>query len=54
MASPHVGGAAALYLSQNTVSTPPTVEGRLKADAVVTGTLSKDGKAIKRLYAGKY
>jgi subtilisin family serine protease len=60
MASPHVGGAAALYLSKNTGSSAATVESQLKTDAVGTGTLifagtpSKDGRAIKRLYAGKY
>jgi aqualysin 1 len=60
MASPHVGGAAGLYLSKNMGSSAAIVESQLKADAVGTGTLifagtpSKDGRAIKRLYAGKY
>jgi subtilisin family serine protease len=54
MASPHVGGAGALYLSANTGSSAATVEGRLKADAASASTKSKDGTAIKRLFAGKY
>jgi aqualysin 1 len=59
MASPHVGGTAALYLSKNTLLgaplvSAPVVESQLKLDAVATGTSSKDGAAIKRLYAGKY
>jgi subtilisin family serine protease len=59
MASPHVAGGAALYLSKNAVFGAPVVgavvvESQLKLDAVATGTTSKDGSAIKRLYAGKY
>ena len=54
MAAPHVGGAAALYLSKKRGASAATVEGRLKADSVATGTKSKDGRAIKRLFAGKY
>ena len=65
MASPHVGGAAALYLSKNTVLGAPlvgaaVVESQLKLDAITTGTLigtgtsSKDGRPINRLYAGRY
>jgi subtilisin family serine protease len=48
MASPHVGGGGALYLSQNTGASPSAVEGALKAAAVATGKTSKDGRAIKR------
>jgi aqualysin 1 len=54
MAAPHVGGTAALYLSRNLGAGPGTVEGQLKADAVTTGTNSKNGAPIKRLYAGGY
>ncbi len=59
MASPHVAGGAALYLSKNTdlgapLVSAPVVESQLKLDAVATGTSSKDGAAIKLLYVGKY
>jgi subtilisin family serine protease len=54
MASPHVGGAGALYLSKNTSASPISVEKQLKTDSVSTSTNSKDGRAIKRLYAGEY
>ncbi len=54
MASPHVAGGAALYLSENVASSVAAVEGQLKADASVTATTSKDGRAVKRLYAGRY
>jgi subtilisin family serine protease len=49
MASPHTGGAGALYLSNNTTATPTTVEQTLKARATTPGTTSKDGSAIKLL-----
>lgn len=54
MASPHGAGGGALYLSGNTGSSPATVESALKSSAVTTGTTSKDGAAIKRLYVGTY
>lgn len=54
MAAPHVGGTGALYLSSNTGASPATVEAQLKTDAVSTGTLSKDGRTIQIVYAGKY
>lgn len=54
MAAPHVGGTAALYLSGNAGASPAFVEQQLKADAVQPGTTSKDGRAIKIVYAGKY
>jgi subtilisin family serine protease len=54
MAAPHVGGAGALYLSRNPGTGPGDVESRLKADAVSTGTNSKNGAPIKRLFAGGY
>ncbi|HEX6711488.1 MAG TPA: S8 family peptidase [Rubrobacter sp.] len=50
MASPHTGGAGALYLSNNPSTSPSMVESALKAAAQDTGTTSKDGRAIKRLY----
>jgi serine protease len=56
MASPHVGGAGALYLSidTNTGASAIAVEAQLKADAVATSTKSKDDAMIKRLFAGNY
>jgi subtilisin family serine protease len=59
MAAPHVGGTAALYLSNpnNAAAAPATVEDILKADAVRTSSvqkLSKDGRQIKFVYAGDY
>ena len=56
MASPHVGGTAALFLSNpaNATLSPAQVEAALKADAINTGTFSKDGRAIKLVYAGGY
>jgi subtilisin family serine protease len=49
MASPHVAGAAALFLSNNPTATPAQVEAAIKAAAVSTGTNSKDNRAITRL-----
>jgi subtilisin family serine protease len=54
MASPHAGGVGALYLSSNTGASPASVEAALKTDSVATGTNSKDGRAIKLVYAGGY
>jgi subtilisin family serine protease len=54
MASPHVGGTAALFLSSHAGLTPAAVEQALKADAVATGTVSKSGGAIKRVNAAGY
>lgn len=54
MASPHVAGGGALYLSTQTAATPATVEAALKADATVTSNKSKDGRTIIRLWVGKY
>jgi aqualysin 1 len=50
MATPHVAGGAALYLSTHTSASPSSVETALKNAAVSTGTTSKDGRAIKREY----
>jgi subtilisin family serine protease len=52
MASPHVAGAAALYLSRNPGASPAGTEALLKAYAASPPTLSKDGRAIKLGYAG--
>jgi aqualysin 1 len=54
MASPHVAGAAALYLSSNPTATPAEVESAIKAAAVSTNTQSKDGRAITRLNVGSF
>jgi len=54
MASPHVGGTAALYLSTHTGATSSAVESALKANAVATGTQSKDGRSISLVYAGGF
>ena len=54
MASPHVGGTGALFLSSNTGATPSAVETALKNDAAATGRSSKDGRAIRLIYAGRY
>ena len=54
MASPHVAGAAALFLSNNPTATPAQVEAAIKAAAVSTGTTSKDGRAITRLQVGGF
>lgn len=52
MASPHVGGAAAVYLSSYTTASPAAVESALKGSAVATGTTSKNGAAIKIVCVG--
>src|SRR5215207_9689619 len=49
MASPHVGGAGALYLSSHTGASPATVETSIKAAAEVTSSKSKDGRQIQLL-----
>lgn len=54
MASPHVAGGGALYLSSNTAASPTTVEGALKAAAQTPGTTSKDGRSILREYVGTF
>ena len=53
MASPHSAGGGALYLSTHAAS-PADVEAALKSSATGTGTVSKDGRAIKRLYVGGF
>jgi subtilisin family serine protease len=54
MAAPHAGGTAALYLSVHTAASAADVENALKGNAHVTGTTSKDGRAIELVYAGRF
>jgi len=54
MASPHAAGGAALWLSKNTSATPDGAETALKNSARSTGTVSKDGRLITRLYVGGF
>jgi aqualysin 1 len=54
MSSPHVAGAAALFLSSNPGATPAQIESAIKASAVNTSTQSKDGRAIIRLNVGGF
>ncbi len=54
MASAHVAGGAALYLSSYTSASPITVESVLETDASSTGTASEDGAAIERLDVSGY
>ncbi len=54
MASPHSAGGGALYLSTHPGASASAVESALKASATSTGTLSKTGRAIKRLYVGGF
>jgi aqualysin 1 len=49
MASPHMGGAGALYLSSHAEASPATVETSIKAAAEATGSKSKDGRQIQLL-----
>ena len=57
LAAPHVGGTAALYLSNNASADPGSVEEQLKADAVRIDdpdNRSKDGTRIKFVRADRY
>jgi subtilisin family serine protease len=54
MATPHVAGGAALYLSSHTGASPASVESALKGAAVSPGTRSKDGRTINREYVGGF
>jgi subtilisin family serine protease len=54
MASPHVDGGGALYLSTHPGASPATVESALKSATVTPGTHSKDGRAITREYVGGF
>ena len=53
-AAPHVGGTGGLYLSTHTTASAAAVESELKAGAVATGTVSKGGRAVALVYAGRY
>jgi len=52
MAAPHVAGTGALYLSRNAATSPASTEAMLKTAAASPPTQSKDGRAIKLVYAG--
>jgi subtilisin family serine protease len=52
MAAPHVGGAAAVFLSLNPGMTAADVEAALKGSAVDTGKMSKGAVPIKLVCAG--
>jgi aqualysin 1 len=54
MASAHVGGGAALYLSSHPGASPTAVESALETDATGTGTTSEGGAAIERLDVSGY
>ena len=53
MASAHVGGGAALYLTSHTSASSPAIESALKIDATSAGT-SEGGTTIKRLDVNGY
>jgi aqualysin 1 len=54
MASPHVAGTGGLYLSRNATASAATAEATLKTNVLSARTASKDGRAIKIAYAGRY
>lgn len=54
MASPHVAGGGALYLSTHPGASPSSVETALKNAATTTTNKSKDGRTITRLYVGGF
>jgi aqualysin 1 len=53
MASPHVGGTGALYLSDYPSDSPVTVENVLKTTSELTGKKSKNGAPIRLVDAEK-
>jgi subtilisin family serine protease len=54
MASPHVAGTAALYLSSHPSAVPGEVEVAIKATALATGTVSRDSRAVQLDNAGQF
>jgi aqualysin 1 len=54
MATPHVVGGAALYLSKNPTASPGAVETALRSAATTTSKKSKDGRTIIREYVGGF
>jgi subtilisin family serine protease len=54
MATPHVVGGAALYLSSHTTANPGAVETALHNAATTTSKKSKDGRTIIREYVGGF
>lgn len=54
MATPHVAGAAALYLSSNPTKTSQQVRDQLVADGRATVTNVRPSTTNKTVYAGKY
>jgi subtilisin family serine protease len=56
MAAPHTAGGAALWLSNpaNVSATAANVESELTRNAASSGTTSKDGRSIRRLYVGGF
>jgi subtilisin family serine protease len=54
MATPHVTGGSALYLSSHTGDTQAQVESALKSAATTTSRTSKDGRTITRLYVAGF
>ena len=54
MATPHVVGGAALYLSSHTTANPGAVESALRNAATTTTKTSKDGRTIIREYVGGF
>jgi subtilisin family serine protease len=53
-ATPHAAGTAVLYLAAHPTASPANVENALKRTSTATGTFSKDGRAIRLVYAGRF
>jgi subtilisin family serine protease len=54
MATPHVAGGAALYLSSHPTASPGAVESALTNAATITTNMSKSGRTIIREYVGGF
>jgi subtilisin family serine protease len=54
MATPHVAGGAALYLSSHPTASPGAVESALTNAATITTNMSKNGRTIIREYVGGF